>query len=483
MDIRTLYLTLGITYLVVPIGIYQVSRNSRDHQLVLWCGSWALTGIGAILIGVRGSIPDFFSYLLAHTLFMGGYVLRINALLLELKEEPTAMKRALMPRIAFAALYLMIFSLTVYLNMNEMSRLILVSAVFMLNFIDLVWVGIQIRQQRRNNGSLMIIAMGVMIALGFAVRIAGALTDTGGDGLFGFGVDQVIFLLLLLIGFIIGNLGFLQIRLEKLWLQNKSMIEQLSDADELNRKLEAVLQEKNTVLKKLAASSNAENAGVMMGAISHELTQPLHALQLNAGYLRKKIEAQDPDDPSVSAIRDIVSDADRLTDVVVKIRKLFQRGHSDFKLINLAELLDDILSMLGPQLRELQIELHTDLASLRTLHGDQTQLRMAITNIIRNAIEALSGQIGQRRLDLQTRLTGTRIELDITDNGPGVAPALQRSLFDLYDSTKDSGSGIGLWLAHVVIQNHHGTLTHHNNSGGGACFRISLPLGSPQPVI
>ena len=483
MDIRTLYLPLGITYLVVPIGIYQVSRNSRDHQLVLWCGSWALTGIGAILIGVRGSIPDFFSYLLAHTLLMGGYVLRINALLLELKEEPNVMMRALMPRIAFAALYLMIFSLTVYLNVDEMSRLILVCVVFMLNFLDLVWVGVQIRQQRRNNGSLMIIAMGVMIALGFAVRIAGALTDTGGDGLFGFGVDQVIFLLLLLIGFIIGNLGFLQIRLEKLWLQNKSMIEQLSDADELNRKLEAVLQEKNTVLKKLAASSNAENAGVMMGAISHELTQPLHALQLNAGYLRKKIEAQDPDDPSVSAIRDIVSDADRLTDVVVKIRKLFQRGHSDFKLINLAELLDDILSMLGPQLRELQIELHTDLASLRTLHGDQTQLRMAITNIIRNAIEALSGQIGQRRLDLQTRLTGTRIELDITDNGPGVAPALQRSLFDLYDSTKDSGSGIGLWLAHVVIQNHHGTLTHHNNSGGGACFRISLPLGSPQPVI
>lgn len=288
MDIRTLYLTLGITYLVVPIGIYQVSRNSRDHQLVLWCGSWALTGIGAILIGVRGSIPDFFSYLLAHTLLMGGYVLRINALLLELKEEPNVMMRALMPRIAFAALYLMIFSLTVYLNVDEMSRLILVCVVFMLNFLDLVWVGVQIRQQRRNNGSLMIIAMGMMIALGFAVRIAGALTDTGGDGPFGFGVDQVIFLLLLLIGFIIGNLGFLQIRLEKLWLQNKSMIEQLSDADELNRKLEAVLQEKNTVLKKLAASSNAENAGVMMGAISHELTQPLHALQLNAGYLRKK---------------------------------------------------------------------------------------------------------------------------------------------------------------------------------------------------
>lgn len=288
MDIRTLYLTLGITYLVVPIGIYQASRENRDHQLALWCGSWVVTGIGAILVGVRDSIPDFLSYLFAHALFMLGYILRINALLLELREAPPAMMRALMPRIAFATAYLIVFSLAVSMDVDEMSRLILVCAVFMLNFMDLVAVGIQIRQERRSNGSLMIIAMGALIAVGFAIRLAGAITDIGGDGAFGFGIDQVAFLLLLLIGFIIGNLGFLQIRLEKLWLKNKSMIVQLSEADELNRKLQEILQEKNTLLKKLAASTNAENAGVMVSAISHELTQPLHALQLNAGYLRKK---------------------------------------------------------------------------------------------------------------------------------------------------------------------------------------------------
>ncbi len=483
MDIRTLYLTLGITYLVVPFGIYRASRDSQDRQLILWCGSWAITGIGAILVGVRGSIPDILSYLLAHTLFMLGYVLRTHALLLEIKEAPEAIRRALTPRILFSVAYLIVFGLAVYLGMDEMNRLILVCAALMLNFVDLVAVGIQIQQQRRNNGSLMIIAMGLMVALGFAVRIAGALTDTGGDGLFGFGIDQVVFLLLLLIGFIIGNLGFLQIRLEKLWLQNKSMIEQLSDADELNRKLEAVLQEKNAVLKKLAASSNAENAGVMMGAISHELTQPLHALQLNAGFLRKKIENQDPGDPSLSTIRDIVSDADRLTEVVLKLRKLFQRGHSEFKSVDPASLLNETLSMLSTQLRDLGIDVITDLEHLRILQGDQTQLQMALINIIRNALEALRGKNGQRQLEIRGRSSSTHVEIDIADNGPGIDPALRETLFDLYASSKDSGSGIGLWLANVVIQNHRGTLTLLGNTKGGACFRISLPTAGPHPVV
>lgn len=482
MDIRTLYLTLGITYLVVPLGIYQASRDSRDHQLGLWCGSWALTGIGAILVGVRGSVPDFLSFLMAHALFMLGYITRINALLLELTATRAALMRGLMPRIALSTVYLIGFSLAVHLRIDEMNRIILVYGMFMLNFLDLAWVGAQLRQQRGSRGALMITTMGALITLGFAIRLTGTLTDTGGDGVFGFGIDQVIFLLLLLIGFIIGNLGFLQIRLEKLWLQNKSMIEQLSDADILNRKLQEVLQEKNAVLKKLAASSNAENAGVMMGVISHELTQPLHALQLNAGYLRKKIESTGPHDPSLSTISDIVADTERLTEVVMKIRKLFQRGHSEFTSIDLAGLLHDILSMLGPQIKEQRIVLQTDLEQPCMLHGDQTQLRMAFTNLIRNAIEALSQHAGPRRLEIRSRSAGTRIGIDIADNGPGVDPALRATLFDLYDSTKDSGSGIGLWLANVVIQNHRGTLSCLDNTDGiGACFRISLPAPIPHP--
>lgn len=479
MDIRTLYLTLGITYLVVPLGIYQASHKNRDHQLVLWCGSWVVTGVGAILIGVRGSIPDVLSYALSHALIMAGYVLRINALLLEFETPRPAIMRALKPRIVFATAYLTTFIAAVWVDINEMDRLIFVSVVFMLTFADLIWVGIRIRRQLENNGSLMIIAMGILMTLGFAVRIAGAVTDTGGDGAFGFGLDQVVFLLLLLIGFIIGNLGFLQIRLEKLWLQNKSMLAQLSDADELNRRLQEILQEKNALLKKLAASSNAENAGVMMGAISHELTQPLHALQLNAGYLRKRIETQHHDSPSLDAIRDIVSDAERLTEVITKIRGLFQRGTADFRPIDPGVLLKETLSMMVPQLNKLDITLVKALGTSRMVQGDQTQLQMAFTNIVRNAVEALTETGGQRILDVQSRLNGERIEIDIADNGPGISPSLRDSLFDLYDSTKASGSGIGLWLARVVVQNHHGTLTFQDNVGGGARFNISLPAVSP----
>lgn len=476
MDIRTLYLTVGITYLVVPMGIYQASREDRDRQLILWCGSWALTGVGAVFIGLRGSIPDVLSYVCAHALIMLGYVLRINALLLELIDTRAAILRALRPRIVFAMLYLTIFSMAFSIGVNDMQRQTFVSAMQTLTFLDLLWIGIQMHQQRRSSGALMIIAMGALIALGFAVRSLGALTDAGGDGVFGFGVDQIIFLLFLLVGFIIGNLGFLQIRLEKLWLKNQRMMAQLSEADTLNRQLQELLQEKNAVLKKLAASTNAENAGVMVSAIAHELTQPLQALQLNAGYLHNKIEAQNPQDPSLGAIRDLVADAERLTEVINKIRRLFQRGEPNFGPVDPTGLLDNILSMLGPQLKGQGIELAKDMGSLGMVHGDQTQLQMALTNIIRNAIEALSQKTGPRSLEIRGQTNAGHIEIDIADNGPGIDPAMQRRLFSLYDSTKDTGSGVGLWLARVVIQNHRGTLTHHNAPGGGARFRISLPM-------
>ncbi len=127
----------------------------------------------------------------------------------------------------------------------------------------------------------------------------------------------------------------------------------------------------------------------------------------------------------------------------------------------------------------MRLALHTDDIYVQ---GDEGQLSQVFLNILKNSIQALSDtRDGKIEIRMATETDsydiqgGHRIQIYITDNGPGIAGDLQDKIFIPFFTTKKDGTGIGLSLCRQIIHNHNGNMTLYESHPGKTVFRITLP--------
>ena len=97
-----------------------------------------------------------------------------------------------------------------------------------------------------------------------------------------------------------------------------------------------------------------------------------------------------------------------------------------------------------------------------------------LLNLIRNAVEAMNGAAGSQVTIVASRADG-RIELAVSDNGPGFSDEVRDRLFMPFATTKPDGLGVGLSICRTIVESHGGTLTAESPPEGGALFRFSVP--------
>jgi signal transduction histidine kinase len=138
-------------------------------------------------------------------------------------------------------------------------------------------------------------------------------------------------------------------------------------------------------------------------------------------------------------------------------------------------------------MRQQKIRLERDTpADLPPLRLDPEKMKQAVLNILLNAIKVLPGggtiRIATRLHERLETLDGRRaVELCIRDDGPGVHPDDLEYLFDPFFTRNPDGFGLGLAITHTIVEEHRGRITVENAPGGGACFRIYLPV-EPEGV-
>ena len=112
------------------------------------------------------------------------------------------------------------------------------------------------------------------------------------------------------------------------------------------------------------------------------------------------------------------------------------------------------------------------------VEGDDVLLRQAFSNLIRNSLEACASAGVQPRITVTGEISGRDLSLVVEDNGPGLAPEALAKAFQPFATTKADGTGLGLAIVQKVIVSHNGLITVTNRAGGGAQFRIRLPLSA-----
>ena len=167
----------------------------------------------------------------------------------------------------------------------------------------------------------------------------------------------------------------------------------------------------------------------------------------------------------------------RMSDLVGAVKSYAYMDRGDLVEVDLHEGLETTLAVLGHRLK------HTDIEVVRrydkglpklTVRG--SELNQVWTNLLDNAIDAL-GERGTITITTQREAGGARV--DVSDDGPGMAPEIRERVFDSFFTTKDVGHGIGLGLAtahRIVVDRHQGTITVDSEPGATTTFHVWLPL-------
>ena len=111
---------------------------------------------------------------------------------------------------------------------------------------------------------------------------------------------------------------------------------------------------------------------------------------------------------------------------------------------------------------------------LPNLHADGGKLQRVFHNLVRNGVEAVAGGVGTC-VWVSAMATDDGVAVTVCDDGPGVPADVD--VFHLFETTKPGGTGIGLAVAKQIVAAHGGTISHYVRYGGGAEFRVVLPLG------
>lgn len=225
---------------------------------------------------------------------------------------------------------------------------------------------------------------------------------------------------------------------------------------------------------KLLQTEKLAGLGQMITGIAHELSNPLTSI---LGYSQRLLVRRDAAGRTTEA-RQIFQEAERAGAILRQLLLTARETRPERKRISLNRVVERAMELqrFSSTVENIRIELDLD-PVLPFVTGDAGQLQQVLMNLIGNARQALVQENKSGTIRVRTAHQGPRVQLEVTDDGPGIPRAILARIFDPFFTTKPAGIGTGLGLAIVlsVIREHGGQVQVNSPAGGGATFTVELP--------
>ncbi|WP_172329347.1 ATP-binding protein [Mangrovicoccus sp. HB161399] len=254
----------------------------------------------------------------------------------------------------------------------------------------------------------------------------------------------------------------------------------------LNQRLQAEIAERERAERSLqvaeqslAQSSKMAALGEMAAAVSHELNQPLAAMKTYLAGARLLMQRQRTEE-ALSSFHRINGLIDRMGSITRQLKAHARKETDELSEVDLRDCVTSVMDMMAPQLSRSPARISRTVPEHPVLvMADPVRIEQVLVNLLRNALDATAGA-EEPMVDIVLS-QGDVATLSVRDNGSGISDL--KNLFEPFYTTKPPGEGVGLGLAisSTIVKSFGGRLTARNGSGGGAIFKMDLPLmGDPD---
>ncbi|PUE42726.1 hypothetical protein B9Z50_02470 [Limnohabitans sp. Bal53] len=487
VSVQTIFWMDAFLYLMLHAAIWYGLARFRSPVVVLWSASGIFSALGLCVLGSRGWLSTEVVVVAGQFLMAAGNWGRQVALRsLNGPASSIWLWSSGGLNIAFLAL-----SFGLYFSGSPESTVILVFyAFYTFNCLEYFFAGQRIALTHDQRGATSVKWAGLILSGTLGIKTLAMLTGLGAQDLYEASWDQALVFIGQFLAIMMLCVGFMQIFVEQDHRSKMATEQQLAREQERaalafqhSQDLGALLTEREEIIRQLTLSNKSAGMGALVASFAHELNQPLTANMLHAELIQTMLEEAEREQSPLQldilhkVAFAIVHDTQRAADIIRKLRNLFRMSKGEYTVLKLDDLVQEVLDLVQSKMKDADIGGRTELDPSLRLHGDATQLQQVILNLLNNAIDALA-ESGRPQLELciRSKASGQHLELEVEDNGQGIAPDRADDVFSLFKSSKSQGMGVGLWLSRSIVEMHGGRLTFQSEPGRRTVFTLRLPL-------
>ena len=227
----------------------------------------------------------------------------------------------------------------------------------------------------------------------------------------------------------------------------------------------------------IEVSRRLANIGKLTSGVAHEVKNPINSIVVHLEILRNKLKEPDADTQRhMDVIGSEIQRLDRVVQTLVDFTRPVELTLSE---VDLRSVVEQVAFVARPDCERHGVQVVAEIGE-ESLPAkiDSDLFKQALLNIVINGAQAMS-QGGTLTIRAH-RQDGDDAQIEVQDTGPGIPPAIRDKIFNLYFTTKKSGSGIGLAMTYRIMQLHNGSIHFDTRVGEGTIFYLTLPLARTE---
>ena len=214
--------------------------------------------------------------------------------------------------------------------------------------------------------------------------------------------------------------------------------------------------------------------GELAAGVAHEIRNPLNTIGTIVQQLDKDFEPNAHSDEYHELAGLVYNEVKRINQTIQDFLRFARPEPIQPFPFEVTELIRETVLHYRPTAKEKNINLITEIEWNGRVVWDKQQMKQVLSNLVLNALQAMKGG-GKIKIQL-SRKDEHYVELSIEDNGPGIPPDIREKIFNLYFTTKSTGTGVGLSIVQRIVEEHNGTITVESEPGKGTVFKLILPI-------
>ena len=256
-------------------------------------------------------------------------------------------------------------------------------------------------------------------------------------------------------------------------IHNAFMYQELKTfSQQMEEKIQKTTADLSKTEAQLIRSEKLAALGQLAAGIAHEIRNPLTSINILIHSLASNLPSETSQKEDLKVIEEEIH---RINEIVDQFLRFAKPTPPLFQKVEVASIFEETLQLLRPQIEKQRIVVQKEFQTLPPIMMDREQIKQVILNLLLNAVQAT---IKGGHLALKGHIPRDErwIKLLIQDSGVGIPPEDMNKLFDPFFSTKEGGIGLGLSIAHRIIDQHHGKIEVESAPGKGTLFTIWLPI-------